>query len=108
MRRNPIDEWKEVGWICAVSIDGGNASLLDVCVLFLVILQQGCRLIAKGSLADLISFRDDGFTRGDQKRNPQKYERPHGDRSWHGIYEAAGGDLGPRFVVCWKMHLGQV
>ena len=67
--------------------------MLDIGILFLIILNQGRRLIGKGALADLIRLGSDRFTSREQETETQKTDRPHGDRTWHSMRR--GGGLGP-------------
>src|SRR5687767_471141 len=106
MRRHCVRARERVSRFIAVGAPDGLPSLFDVGVFLLIVLDQRGRGIGKSSLADLIRCGGDRFT-GRPEQEAERQISYQADRDTTSSQWPAGG-LGPRLVVCWKMHFGQV
>ena len=105
VRRNFFRPRQGVSRHSPVGAHNGSPSLLDVSVFFLVVPGERGRGVGKSSLADLIGFGGDRLTGRTQQAEGQIDERPDLETT---PSQCPVGGLGPRLVVCWKMHFGQV
>src|SRR5687767_15942618 len=105
MRRHCVQARERVSLFIPVGADG-SPSLFDVGVFLLIVLDQRGRGVRKSSLADLIRFGGDRCT-GRPQQEAERQIRYRADRDTTSSQWPVGG-LGPRLVVCWKMHFGQV